>query len=141
MLNAFVNIFKVESLRKRVLYTLFILIVFRIGTVIPVPGIDYSVLVSYYERFGFGDLGILEFFNLFAGGALRNISIFALGVMPYISSLIIIQLLVYVIPSLERVSKEPDGRRKIMQYARIGTIPLAIIEAWGLSLYYVRYKV
>ncbi len=138
MLKAFVNIFKVESLKSRVLFTLFILIVFRIGTTIPVPGIDYSVLAFYYERFGQSNLGILEFFNLFAGGALSSISIFSLGVMPYISSLIIIQLLVYVIPSLERISKEPDGRRRIMQYARIGTIPLAIIEAWGLSLYFVR---
>ncbi|MEN2998306.1 MAG: preprotein translocase subunit SecY [Brevinematia bacterium] len=138
MLKAFVNIFKIESLRKRVLFTLFILIVFRVGTTIPVPGVDYSVLASYYERFGQSSLGILEFFNLFAGGALTNISIFALGVMPYISSLIITQLLVYVIPSLERISKEPDGRRRIMQYARIGTVPLAIIEAWGLNLYFVR---
>lgn len=138
MWKAFVNIFKVESLRARVLFTLFILIIFRVGTTIPVPGIDYSVLAAYYENFGKGNLGILEFFNLFAGGALRSISIFALGVMPYISSLIIIQLLVYVIPSLEKISKEPDGRRKIMQYARIGTIPLALIEAWGLGLYYVR---
>lgn len=138
MLQAFINIFKIESLRNRVLFTLFILIVFRIGTTIPVPGIDYSVLSLYYERFGQGNLGILEFFNLFAGGALANISIFALGVMPYISSLIITQLLVYVIPALERISKEPDGRRRIMQYARIGTIPLAIIEAWGLSIYFVR---
>ncbi|MFN4245359.1 MAG: preprotein translocase subunit SecY [Brevinematia bacterium] len=138
MLKAFINIFKIESLRNRVLFTLFILIVFRVGTTIPVPGIDYSVLVSYYERFGQSNLGILEFFNLFAGGALTSISIFSLGVMPYISSLIIIQLLIYVIPSLERISKEPDGRRRIMQYARIGTIPLAIIEAWGLSLYFIR---
>jgi len=138
MWKAFVNIFKIESLRSRVLFTLFILIIFRLGTAIPVPGIDYSVLVYYYENFGRGNLGVLEFFNLFSGGALSNISIFALGVMPYISSLIIIQLLVYVIPSLERISKEPDGRRKIMQYARIGTIPMAIIEALGLSLYYLR---
>ncbi len=138
MFRAFLNIFKVESLRARVLFTLFILIVYRIGTTIPVPGIDYSVLATYYERFGKGSLGLLEFFDLFAGGALRNIGIFALGVMPYISSLIIIQLLIYVIPTLERISKEPDGRRKIMQYARIGTIPLAIIESWGLSLYYLR---
>ncbi|MCX8029839.1 MAG: preprotein translocase subunit SecY [Brevinematales bacterium] len=138
MLKAFINIFKVESLRKRVLFTLFILIVFRVGTTIPVPGIDYSVLALYSERFGQTNLGILEFFNLFAGGALSNISIFALGVMPYISALIIIQLLVYVIPALEKISKEPDGRRKIMQYARIGTVPLALIEAWGLSLYFVR---
>lgn len=137
MLKAFVNIFKVESLRSRVLFTLFMLIIFRIGTTIPVPGIDFSVLALYYERFQ-SNLGILEFFNLFAGGALRSISIFTLGVMPYISSLIIIQLLIYVIPSLEKISKESDGRRKIMQYARIGTIPLAIIEAWGLSLYFVR---
>jgi preprotein translocase subunit SecY len=138
MWKAFINIFKIDSLRSRVLFTLLILIVFRIGTAIPVPGIDYSVLANYYENFGRGNLGVLEFFNLFAGGALRNFSIFALGVMPYISSLIIIQLLIYVIPSLERISKEPDGRRKIMQYARIGTIPMAIIEAMGLSLYYLK---
>ena len=138
MWKAFVNIFKIESLRGRVLFTLFMLIIFRIGTAIPVPGVDYSVLVHYYENFGRGNLGVLEFFNLFAGGALSNISIFALGVMPYISSLIIIQLLVYVIPSLERISKEPDGRRRIMQYARIGAVPMAIIESLGLSLYYLR---
>ena len=137
MASAIVNIFKVAELRKKVLFTLLILIVYRIGAHIPIPGINVEALKSYFEHAAkAGTSGLLDFFDLFAGGALRRFTIFALGIMPYISSSIIMQLLTVVIPALERLSKEgPEGYKKINQYTRYGTVLLCAIQSIGLTFW------
>jgi preprotein translocase subunit SecY len=114
-----------------------ILVVYRIGAHIPIPGINVDALKSYFEQAAkTGTSGLLDFFDLFAGGALRRFTIFALGIMPYISSSIIMQLLTVVIPALERLSKEgPEGYKKINQYTRYGTVLLCSIQAIGLTFW------
>ena len=131
MFSAFANIFRVPELKNRVLFVLGILFVYRIGTHIPVPGINIEALANAFKS---QNNGILGFLNLFSGNALRQASIFALGVMPYISMSIILQLLTAVIPTLEKLSKEGEmGRRKITQYTRIGTVILCIIQGTGTT--------
>ena len=110
MANAIINIFKVPELRRRVLFTLFMLIAYRIGAHIPIPGINVDALAKYFAQAGKG--GLLDFFDLFSGGALKRFTIFALGIMPYISASIIMQLLNVVIPALERLSKEGHEGQK-----------------------------
>ncbi|MDI6704025.1 MAG: preprotein translocase subunit SecY [bacterium] len=134
MFNALVNIFKIEDLRKRVLFTLALITVFRIGAFIPIPGVDGKALASYFDVLREGT--VVGFLNLFTGGAFNNFSIFALGIMPYISASIIIQLLTIVIPYLEKLSKEGEmGRKKITQFTRYGTVLLASIQSIGLSFW------
>lgn len=140
MANVIVNIFKIPELRKRVLFTLLILIIYRVGAHIPIPGINVEALSEYFkkaaESAAKGGGGLLDFFDLFAGGALKRFTIFALGIMPYISSSIIMQLLTVVIPSLEKLSKEgPEGYKKINQYTRYGTVFLCAIQAFGLTFW------
>lgn len=137
MASAVVNIFKIPELRKKVLFTTLVLIVYRIGAHIPIPGINVDALSSYFEQAAkSGTGGLLDFFDLFAGGALRRFTIFALGIMPYISSSIIIQLLTVVIPALERLSKEgAEGHKKINQYTRYGTVLLCTIQSIGLTFW------
>ncbi len=131
MFSAFTNIFRVPELKSRVLFTFGILLVYRIGIHIPIPGVNVSVLSNFFKSQG---NGILGFLNLFSGGALKQSSIFALGVMPYISMSIILQLLTAVIPTLEKLSKEGEtGRRKITQYTRIGTVALCIVQGTGTT--------
>jgi len=121
------SISKIPELRKRILFTLFILAVYRLGSHVPTPGIDTVALGAFFDKASGTIFGV---FNMFSGGALRRFSIFALGVMPYISSSIIIQLLTIVSPSLERLSKEGDiGRKKITQFTRYGTIVLCVIQS------------
>ena len=102
MANVIVNIFKIPELRKRILFTLFILIVYRIGAHIPIPGINVEALKSYFDQAAKSSAagGLVDFFDLFAGGALKRFTVFALGIMPYISASIIMQLLTVVIPQL-----------------------------------------
>lgn len=130
-MNALGNIFKIPELRKRILVTLALLAVYRVGCYIPTPGIDREALASFFEHAG----GILGFFNMFAGGAMKRFSVFALGIMPYISAAIIIQLLTVVVPHLERLRKEGElGRRKINQYTRYGTVLLCFIQGFGIAV-------
>ena len=132
MLEVFKNIFKIEELRNRILYTFAMLVVFRIGCHIPVPGIDSNALAAFFAANSKGILGNLD---MFSGGALRNMTIFALGIMPYISASIIMQLLTAVFPYLERLSKEGEaGRKKITQYTRYGTILLSVVQGFGISV-------
>ncbi|MDZ4339677.1 MAG: preprotein translocase subunit SecY [candidate division NC10 bacterium] len=127
-----VNIFRIPELRKRLLFTCVALFVFRLGAHIPTPGIDASVLGEVFERAA-GTL--FGFFDLFAGGALRRASVFALGVMPYIDASIILQLLAVVVPAIERMQKEgAEGRKKITQYTRYGTVFIALIQGMGISI-------
>jgi len=131
-IEGFGNIFKIPELKKRILYTFALLIVYRIGVHVPTPGIDAVALASFFARAKGTLLGL---FDMFSGGALERLSVFALGIMPYISASIILQLLTVVIPHLERLSKEGEqGRKKITQYTRYGTVLLSIIQGFGISV-------
>ncbi|GAA3865955.1 preprotein translocase subunit SecY [Celeribacter arenosi] len=122
---------KAKELRQRIVFTLGLLIVYRLGTYIPVPGIDAIALKQFMEQASAGIGGIL---TMFTGGALGRMGIFALGIMPYISASIIVQLLTALVPSLEQLKKEGDaGRKKINQYTRYGTVFLALFQAYGLA--------
>ena len=123
---------KLGDLKRRLLFLLGALIVFRIGSFIPVPGIDQSVLAELFKQ---QRGGILDMFNMFSGGALSRFSIFALGIMPYISASIIMQLMTVVSPTLEALKKEGEsGRRKITQYTRYGTFGLALFQSIGIAI-------
>jgi len=123
---------QVSELRKRLVFVLLALIVYRIGTYIPVPGIDPSAMARFFDQ---QSSTILGMFNMFSGGALQRLSILALGIMPYISASIIMQLMSAVVPSLKELKKEGEaGRRKITQYTRYGTVFLATFQAIGVSL-------
>jgi len=123
---------KFGDLRRRIVFLLLALVVYRIGAHIPVPGIDPVQLQQLFKSQGGG---ILNLFNMFSGGALSRFTVFALGIMPYISASIIMQLMTYVVPSLEAIKKEGEaGRRKITQYTRYGTLVLAIFQSLGIAL-------
>ncbi|MFO1288051.1 MAG: preprotein translocase subunit SecY [Rubrivivax sp.] len=123
---------KFGDLRRRIVFLLLALVVYRIGAHIPVPGIDPVQLQQLFNRQGGG---ILNLFNMFSGGALSRFTVFALGIMPYISASIIMQLMTYVVPSLEAIKKEGEaGRRKITQYTRYGTLLLAVFQSLGIAL-------
>ncbi len=129
--NTIQNIFRIEELRQRIIFTLAILFVFRLGAHIPTPGIDGVALTAFFEA---QQGSILRFFDMFTGGALARLTVFALGVMPYISASIIMQLLTVVFPYLERLSKEGEaGRKKITTYTRYGTIVLSLIQSFGIA--------
>ena len=129
MLEKFQNIFRIPELRRRILFTLAMFLVFRLGSFIPVPGVNVEALLRS-NIFQTGAFGLM---NIFAGGALRRMSIFALGIMPYISASIIMQLLTVAIPRLEELSKQgEEGRQKITQIARYFTLPIATIQGMGL---------
>lgn len=123
---------RLTELKQRLLFVLLAIIVFRIGTFIPVPGIDPVALASLFEQ----QRGtILDMFNMFSGGALERFSVFAIGIMPYISASIIMQLMTAVSPTLEQLKKEGEtGRRKITQYTRYGTLGLATFQATGVAI-------
>ena len=130
--SGFGNIFKIPELKKRIYFTLALLIVYRVGVHVPTPGIDGVALATFFA----GKKGtLLGLFDMFSGGALQRLSVFALGIMPYISSSIIFQLLTVTIPHLERLSKEGEqGRKKITQYTRYGTVLLSVIQGFGISI-------
>jgi preprotein translocase subunit SecY len=134
-LNAFANIFRVTELRTRLLYTIFILAVYRIGIFVTTPGVDRAAMAAFMESQKKSG-GLVLLFNLFSGGALEQMSIFGLGIMPYVSSSIIMQLLAVVVPTLERLQKEgAAGRQKLNQYTRYGTIVLSTIQGIGIARY------
>ncbi|MEM8849224.1 MAG: preprotein translocase subunit SecY [Pseudomonadota bacterium] len=123
---------KAKELRQRILFTIGLLIIYRIGTYIPVPGIDAVALRDFVEQAAAGLGGVL---NLFTGGAIGRMGVFALGIMPYISASIIVQLMTAMVPQLEQLKKEGEqGRKKINQYTRYGTVGLATIQAYGLAV-------
>jgi preprotein translocase subunit SecY len=131
MIQSFKNIWAIPELRKRVFYTLGLLAVYRIGGHIPTPGIDNAALIRLFEQQGGSILGYVD---LFAGGNFRRFTIFALGIMPYITASIILQLLTVVWPYLEKLSKEGEaGRRKITQWTRYGTVILSVIQSLGVA--------
>jgi preprotein translocase subunit SecY len=137
MLKALANSFKIPDLRKKLFITLLLLAIYRIGAYIPTPGVNGAALIQFFNNVarsqGGGLFGIMD---MFSGGALTRLTIFALGIMPYISASIILQLLVTVVPYLEKLSKEGEaGRRKMIQYTRYGTIVLAVIQAFFISMW------
>src|SRR5918996_646211 len=131
MLSGFQNASRIPELRKRLFFTLAMLAVYRLGVHVPTPGIDRLALAAFFEQYKGTIFGL---FNLFSGGALEQFSVFSLGIMPYISASIILQLLTVVFPYIERLSKEGEaGRRKITQYTRYGTVVLSIIQGLMIS--------
>ncbi|MGI9860721.1 preprotein translocase subunit SecY [Moorella naiadis] len=134
MLETLASAWKLEDLRKKIFFTLIMFIVFRLGAHIPVPGINNAILK---ELIGTGT--IFGFFDVISGGAFKRFTIFAMGIMPYINASIIMQLLTVVIPTLERLAKEDiEGRKKIVQYTRYGTVVLGLLQALGMGLYLAR---
>ena len=131
MLEGLGSVSKIPELQRRILFTVLLLAVYRIGVYIPTPGIDNVAMLAYFEHAKGSLFGLMD---MFAGGAFSNFSIFALGIMPYISSSIILQLLTVAVPHLERLSKEGEtGRRKITQYTRYGTVILSTIQGFGIA--------
>ena len=132
MIGGFQNITKIPELKKRILFTLFMLAVYRVGCHIPTPGIDGTALAAFFSNKQGSLFGL---FDMFSGGALSNMSVMALGIMPYISASIILQLLTVVIPHLEKLKKEGEqGRKKITQYTRYGTVILSIVQGFGIAV-------
>jgi preprotein translocase subunit SecY len=123
---------KAEALKKRIWFTLGALLIYRLGTYIPLPGINPEALAQAFQQ---QSTGILGMFNMFAGGAVGRMAIFALGIMPYISASIIVQLMTSIVPQLEQLKKEGEqGRKVINQYTRYGTVFLAVLQAYGISV-------
>ncbi|TLY23175.1 MAG: preprotein translocase subunit SecY [Nitrospirae bacterium] len=132
LITNFKNVFNIPELRNRILFTLGMLAVYRIGAHIPIPGINQDALADFLQKQGGALLGFLD---IFSGGALSRMTIFALGIMPYISASIILQLLTVVIPHLTKLAKEGErGRKKIVQYTRFGTIAIGLIQSFGIAI-------
>ena len=132
MANTLVEMFRMKDIKKKILITVGLLIVTRIGAYLPIPGINPGVVFNYYESYS---SSITEYLNFFSGGAFSNFSIFMLGVMPYISTEIIFQLLMLVIPSLKKLAEDPQGSKKIQQYTRYGTVVVCILQSLAASVY------
>ncbi len=131
-LSSFQNIFKIEELKKRVFFTLGLLVVYRIGCHIPTPGINGDALSKFLTQEGGA---MMNFFDMFSGGALSRVTIFALGIMPYISAAIILELLTVVVPAIGKLAKEgEEGRKKITKYTRYGTVAISAIQSFGIAV-------
>ncbi len=134
MLKTILTSFRSPELRKKLLFTAFILAVYRFGSYVPVPGINLDALQAALDQRG---SRLLDFLNLFAGGALTRFAVFALGIMPYITASIILQLMTVVIPALEKLQKEGEsGQQKITQYTRYFTVVLALLQSMAYVLYF-----
>ena len=133
--NALADMFRVKELRDRIFYTFFWLMIFRLGVYIPIPGINAQALRVYFEGQAAGGNGITDYLDFFAGGAFKNFSLFMLGVMPYISMQIIMQLLLIVVPKLKKVAEEEGGRKKIQLWTRIGSIFVCFIQGYSVTVW------
>ncbi len=132
MIGSIANIAKIPELKRRVFFTLLMLLIYRLGVHVPTPGINTLALKEFFGRYQQTLFGVID---MFTGGALENFSVFSLGIMPYISASIILQLLTVVVPHLERLSKEGEaGRKKITQYTRYGTVVLSLVQSMGISI-------
>src|SRR6186713_2037325 len=136
MVSAFLNSVKIPELRRRILFTLAVIVIVRLGAAISTPGVNQAVLQEWFrdtlsQKSGGG---VAALFNLFSGGALENCAIFSLGIMPYISASIMMQLLTAVIPRLGRLAKEDGGRQKIMQFTRYATVALCLVQGYLLAV-------
>jgi preprotein translocase subunit SecY len=138
MANPLIGIFRVKELRERIIFTSLMLVVFRLGAYIPIPGINAQVLNSYFASIrntGASRNAIVDYLDFFAGGAFSNFSVFMLGIMPYISMSIIMQLLIIVFPKLKKISQEEGGRKKIQKIQRIGTVGVCLIQSFAVTQY------
>jgi preprotein translocase subunit SecY len=135
MANPLVGIFRVKELRERIFFTFVILIIFRLGAVIPVPGINVRELNAYFLSQQNSGNAIVDYLDFFAGGAFSNFSVFMLGIMPYISMSIIMQLLLIMFPGLKKLSQEEGGRKKIQAYQRYGTVVVSLIQSYAVTQY------
>lgn len=131
MLGSFGDAFRLPDLKRRILFTLGVMFIFRLGAHIPTPGVDTAAMA---QLFGGNNSGVLDFLNLFSGGALQRFSIFSLGVAPYINSSIVMQLLVVIFPYLEKLQKDnTEGRKKIVQWTRYGSVLFAVVQGVGMT--------
>src|SRR6476646_2968776 len=130
--NTFSNCFKIPELKSRILFTLMVLAICRLAAVVRIPGLDGAALTKFFESHGGGAGGILGMYSLFTGGALEHCAVGALGIMPYISATIIIQLLTAVVPTLSKLAREEGGRTKLIQYGRYMTVLLCL--GWGFAM-------
>jgi preprotein translocase subunit SecY len=128
MSNAITDIFKVKDLRDRILFTLFWLLIFRLGCFITLPGVNVIAVQAAMEKTG----GIADFLDVFSGGSFKNFSLFLLGVMPYISTQIIVSLLLLIVPSLKRISEDDGGRKRVNKWTRIGTVAVCLLQSFTL---------
>jgi preprotein translocase subunit SecY len=135
MANPLVGIFRVKELRERIFFTLVILVVFRLGAVFPIPGINVRELNAYFLSQQNSGNAIIDYLDFFAGGAFSNFSVFMLGIMPYISMSIIMQLLLIVFPRLKKISQEEGGKKKIQSYQRLGTVAVCLIQSFAVTQY------
>ena len=135
MANSLVSIFRVKELRERILFTFGILIIFRVGAVLPIPGINARELAAFFlSQVNTGN-AIVDYLDFFAGGAFSNFSVFMLGIMPYISMSIIMQLLLIVFPALKKISQEEGGKKKIQKIQRYGTVAVCLIQSFAVTQY------
>ncbi|MDR1421054.1 MAG: preprotein translocase subunit SecY [Treponema sp.] len=135
MANPLIGIWRVKELRERVFFTALMLVIFRIGAVLPIPGINVQQLSAYFLSQQNSGNPIVDYLDFFAGGAFSNFSVFMLGIMPYISMSIIMQLLLIVFPSLKKISQEEGGRKKIQGYQRVGTVAVCLIQSFAVTQY------
>jgi len=133
--NPLLDIFRIKELKDRILFTLFWLTVFRLGAFLPIPGINASALQSYFASQAGSSTGITDYLDFFAGGAFKNFSLFMMGVMPYISMQIIMQLLIIVFPKLKSVAEEDGGRKKIARWTRIGSLVVCVIQGYSTTVW------
>src|SRR3954463_413859 len=134
--NAVKNVFNTPELKDKILFTLFCLLIYRIGATITAPGVDVVALTDFFrnqsQQSGGGLLGL---YDLFTGGQLSRATVFALGIMPYISASIFVQIAGAVVPQVEKMQKDEEGRKKINQWTRYATVFLAAVQAWGFALF------
>ncbi len=136
MMGSLQSIFKIPELKRRILFTMLILIVYRVGGHVPIPGVNAQALLEYFQQ---AQRGLLGLYDLFAGGAFKRATVFALGIMPYISASIIIQLLGAVVPYFQKLQKEGEqGRKKITQLTRYGTVAISVLQGYGVSVFLER---
>jgi len=129
------NIFKTPELKDKILFTLLCLLIYRIGAHVTAPGVDVVALQDFFRNSSQGSKGLLGLYDLFTGGQLSRATVFALGIMPYISSSIFLQIAGAVIPQVDKMQKDEEGRKKINQWTRLGTVVLALVQAWGFALF------
>ncbi len=135
--NPLVDIFRIKDLRDRLLFTFFMLVIYRLGVALPIPGININALKLYFmaQESSSTAVGITDYIDFFAGGGFKNFSVFMLSIMPYISMSIIMQLLVLVFPKLKKISEEEGGKKKIQRYTRYGTVLMCIIQSYTVTIY------
>ena len=132
--NPLVDIFRIKDLRDRILFTVAMLLVFRLGAVLPIPGVNVTALNAFFTaQQNSGAVGITDYFDFFSGGAFSNFSVFMLGIVPYITTSIIMQLLLMVFPKLKKISEEEGGRQRIQRYTRYGTVVVCLVQSFTVT--------